>query len=83
MSAFEGSCEQISKPSLKERGDASNEEEPDSPSWGPDAYSWSFSHWTGVEAIIDDMLDIFGHSNLSHDPVFISIDAGELTNMSI
>ncbi len=83
VSAFELSGKQISEPSFKQGNDPSQEEQPNSPCRSPDTDSRSFPHWSGVEPVVNDMLDIFGHSDLSHDSILITIDASELSQMSI
>ena len=35
----------------------------------------------GIEAIVDQMLQILAHTNLSHQLVFVTIHAGQLTNV--
>lgn len=35
-----------------------------------------------IEAIVNQMLQIFAHTNLSHEFIFITIHSGKLTNMS-
>lgn len=35
-----------------------------------------------VEPVVDEMLQIFAHPDLSHELVLVAVHAGQLTNMS-
>mmetsp|Transcript_31758 Transcript_31758/g.36107 ORF Transcript_31758/g.36107 Transcript_31758/m.36107 type:complete len:278 (-) Transcript_31758:415-1248(-) len=81
MSTFELTCQKIAKPSFQQRNDTSEEEKPDSPTGCPETTTWSLSDRTGIESIVNQMLKIFAHSDLSHQSVFVTIHTSELTNM--
>src|SRR5690606_12427152 len=56
-------------------------EKPNTPGRSPKAAARSFANWSCVEAVIDEMLQIFAHSNLSHQLVLVTVHASELTNV--
>lgn len=35
----------------------------------------------GVEAVVDEMLEIFAHSDLSHQLVLVAVHSSQLTNV--
>ena len=81
MSALELPGEHVAEPPFDERHDASEEEEPDSPTRSPESNSRSFSDWPSVEPVINQMLEVLRHANLAHKSVFIAIHARELANV--
>lgn len=83
MSALECSGEEVSKPPFEQRNDASEEEEPDSPSRSPDANTRAFSDGTSIEPVVDDVLDILAHSDLTHDSVLVPVDTSQLAQVGI
>lgn len=53
-------------PSFQQGYNTTHEKQPHSPTWSPETASWSFPDWPSVETIVDQMFQIFGHTNLSH-----------------
>ena len=81
VSTLELSSQQISEPSFKQWDHSSHEEQPYSPSRCPETDSWSFSYWSSVEPSVDDMFQIFGHPDLLHELVLVSVHSRELTDV--
>mmetsp|Transcript_66756 Transcript_66756/g.127143 ORF Transcript_66756/g.127143 Transcript_66756/m.127143 type:complete len:244 (-) Transcript_66756:1454-2185(-) len=79
--ALELTCQQIAKPSLKQRHHTSQEEEPDTPAWGPEPTAWTLADRTGVEPVVDQMLQILAHAHLPHQSVLVTVHTGQLTDM--
>src|SRR5699024_535451 len=73
--------QQVSEPSLQEWDDAAHEEQPDTPRGGPEATARALADRPGVEAVVDQMLQVFAGSDLMHELVLVSVHAGELTDM--
>lgn len=47
--------------------------------------SWKIKYTVlthGVEAVVDEMLQIFAHPDLSHQLVLVAVHSGQLTDMS-
>ena len=40
-----------------------HDEQPDSPTRGPESTTGTLSDWTGVDAIVDEMLQVLSHAN--------------------
>ena len=73
VSAFELSSEKVAQPPFNEWNYPSEKEKPYSPARSPEANSRAFANWTSIEAIVDEMLQVFRHSDLSHQPVLVSV----------
>ena len=44
---------------------------------------WRKIHHTyGVKSVVNEMFDVFTHSDLSHELVLVSVHSSQLTNMS-
>jgi hypothetical protein len=82
MSALELSGQKISEPSLKERNHASKEKEPHSPPRSPKADTRTLSNRSCVESVVNQVLKILSHSDLSHEAILIPVHTSELANMS-
>ena len=52
VSSLELSSQQVTQPSLQQRDNTTQEEEPYSPAWSPDSASWTLSNWTLIKNII-------------------------------
>ena len=81
MTTLKLSSKQIAEPPLQEGGDSSKEKKPDSPAWRPKANTRSFADRTGIEAVVDQMLQILTHTYLPHQPIFVPVHASELTDV--
>ena len=81
VSSLKLPCKQIAEPSLKQRDNSSDEEEPYTPSWCPKSNTRSFSNLTSVEPVVDQMLEVFSHSNLPHQPILVPIHSSQMSNM--
>jgi len=82
VTTFELTSEQVTEPSLEERNDTTEEEEPNSPSRRPETDTRTFTDGTSVEASVDDVLQILAHSDLPHQLVLVSVHTSQLTNVS-
>jgi hypothetical protein len=51
-------CQEVAQPAFQQRHDASQEEEPHTPHRGPEAYSRALAHRAGVEAVVDEVLQV-------------------------
>lgn len=52
------SCQQIAKPTLQQRHNSSEEEEPNPPHGSPEPYTWTLAHRPCIESVVDQVLDI-------------------------
>ena len=69
MSALELPAEEVAEPALQERHHPEDEEEPDEPAGRPDAAARPLAHRPSVEAVVDDVLQVFSHADLLHQLV--------------
>lgn len=81
MSALELPCKQIAKPSLEQRNNSSNEEEPDTPSWCPKSNTRSLSNLASIEPVVDQVFEVFSHPNLPHKSILVPIHSGQHSYM--
>lgn len=81
MPAFKLARKEISEPSLDQRDDTAQKEEPDTPARGPEAYTRPFADRTCVKAVVDEMLEVLGHANLPHEPVLVPVHPRQLADM--
>jgi hypothetical protein len=82
VASFELTGKKIAQPTFKKGHNASQEEEPHTPAWSPEATTGTFAYRSGVEAIIDEVLEVLAHTNLAHQSILVAIHACELANMS-
>jgi hypothetical protein len=82
LTTFELTSKQVAQPSLQERDDTAHEEEPDSPRWSPDTNTRAFADWTSVESVVDQVLEILAHSDLTHQTVLVTVHARQVTDVS-
>ena len=73
--------QQVPEPTLQEGHDAAEEEEPDAPHGRPEPHAGAFAHRTGVEPVVDEVLEVLAHANLSHEPVLVAVHTGELADV--
>jgi hypothetical protein len=64
--AFELTGEQVAQPSFQKRDYTAHEEEPHAPAWCPETVTRTFTNGAGIEAVVNQMLQVLGHSHLSH-----------------
>ena len=81
VATFELTGQQVAQPAFKQRGDAAQEKEPHAPSWSPNAASRTLSNRTGVEAVVNEVLEILAHTDLPHQLVLVTVHAGQLTDV--
>ena len=81
MSAFELTGEQVTKPALQQRNDTAHEEQPDSPSRGPETTARSLTNGARVESVVNQMLQVLARTNLVHQLVLVSVHASQLTDV--
>jgi hypothetical protein len=83
MSALKLSGKQVAEPAFKQGNNASEEKEPDSPAWGPNSDTGSFSDRSSIKPVVNNMFDILTHSDLSHNSILVPINASKLSQMRI
>ena len=81
MSSFKLTSKQVSKPSFKKRCDSSHKKHPNSPSRSPESTSRTLANRSSIESVVDDMFEIFTHTNLSHQLIFVTIHSSKLAHM--
>ena len=62
MATLELARKQVSEPALKQWHDSTKEEKPHTPARRPDANTGALSNGTGVEAVVDHVLQILAHA---------------------
>lgn len=82
VTTLELTRKQVAQPAFEQWRDAAHEEQPDSPSWSPESATRALADWSGVETVIDQVLQIFAHSDLSHQLVLVAIHSRQLPNVS-
>ena len=65
-------CEEIPKPAFKKWHDTTHEEQPDAPTRSSEA---NLTNGTYIEVIVDKVVQIFCHSDLSHELVLVTVHA--------
>ena len=73
--------EKITKPAFKKWYNATHKEEPDAPTRSPEVNARTLANGTGIEAIVDEMLQVLRHSDLPHEFVLVSVHARESANV--
>eukprot|EP00965_Chrysotila_dentata_P150735 4980259-Pleurochrysis_carterae.AAC.1 len=73
--------EQVAQPALEQRHHAAQEKEPHAPAGRPDAAARALAHGASVEAVVDKVLQVLAHADLAHQPVLVSVHAGELADV--
>mmetsp|Transcript_31892 Transcript_31892/g.87345 ORF Transcript_31892/g.87345 Transcript_31892/m.87345 type:complete len:298 (-) Transcript_31892:756-1649(-) len=73
--------EQVAQPALEQRRDAAQEEEPHAPAGRPDAAARPLADRSRVEAVVDQVLQVLAHPDLPHQPVLVTVHAGELAHV--
>ena len=81
VATLELAREQVAKPALEQRDDAAQEEQPDAPHGRPEAHARPLTHGPGVEPVVNQVLQILAHADLAHQPVLVSVHAGELPDV--
>lgn len=78
---LELSRQQVAKPPLEQRHDASQEEEPDPPGGGPEAHTGPLPNGPGVESVVYEMFQVLAHSDLPHESILVAVHARQLPDM--
>jgi hypothetical protein len=73
--------EKITKPAFEKWYNATHKEEPDAPTRSPEADTRTLANGTGIEAIVDEVLQVLRHSDLPHEFVLVSVHARESANV--
>jgi hypothetical protein len=73
--------EEITKPTFKKGHDTTHEEQPDAPAGSPEADTRTLTNGTCIEAIVDEVLQVFRHSDLSHELVLVTVHARQGANV--
>ena len=81
IASLELASEEITKPAFKKWHNTTHEEQPDAPTGSPEADTRTLSNGTCIEAIVDEVLQVFRHSDLSHEFVLVTVHARQGTNM--
>jgi hypothetical protein len=81
ITSLELARKKITKPTFKKGHNTTHEEEPDAPTGSPEADTRTFTNGTGIEAIIDEVFQVFRHSNLSHKLVLVTVHARKGANV--
>mmetsp|Transcript_39887 Transcript_39887/g.113149 ORF Transcript_39887/g.113149 Transcript_39887/m.113149 type:complete len:527 (-) Transcript_39887:833-2413(-) len=82
LPALELPSQQVPKPALQQGDDATQEEDPHAPHWSPEATAGPLTNRAGVEAVVDQVLQVLAHANLPHEAVLVAVHAGELAHMA-
>ena len=81
ITSLELGREKITKPAFKKWYNATHKKEPDAPTRSPEANTRTLANGTGIEAIVDEMLQVLRHSDLPHEFVLVSVHARESANV--
>ena len=81
ITSLELAREEIPKPTFKKWHDTTHEEQPDAPTGSPEADTRTLTNGTCIEAIVDKVLQILCHSDLSHELVLVTVHARKGTNV--
>lgn len=82
VTTLELARKQVAQPAFEQWRDTAHKEQPNSPSRSPESATRALADWSGVEAVIDQVLQIFAHSDLSHQLVLVAIHSRQLPNVS-
>lgn len=82
VTTFKLSGKEIAEPSLQQRHYPPYEEEPYAPPRCPEPNTRSLTNLPSIEPVIDQVLQILGHSDLSHQAVFVPVHASQMTHMT-
>jgi hypothetical protein len=74
---------EIIKPAFKKWHDTTHEEYPDVPIRSPEADTRTLTSGIGIEAIIDEVLQVFHHLDLSHELVLVTAHACKAMDVPI
>lgn len=73
ITALELTGEQVAEPALEQGHDAAHEEEPDAPAGSPEADTGTLADRTGVEPVVDQVLEVLRHAHLPHQLQFCEL----------
>jgi hypothetical protein len=81
ITSLELTRQEVAEPTFKQGHNATHEEKPDAPAGSPETYTRALTNGTGIEAVVDEMLQVLCHSNLSHELVLVTVHACKGPNM--
>mmetsp|Transcript_29770 Transcript_29770/g.62392 ORF Transcript_29770/g.62392 Transcript_29770/m.62392 type:complete len:390 (-) Transcript_29770:1623-2792(-) len=81
VAAFELTGQEVAEPPFQKRHNTTQEEEPHSPTGRPESATRALADRPSVEAVVDQMLQVFAHANLPHQSVLVPIHASQLPDM--
>ena len=81
VATFELTGQQVTKPMLEQRYDTTHEEYPNTPSWRPETTTGTLADRPRIEPVIDQMLEILAHPDLSHEFILVSVHASESSDV--
>mmetsp|Transcript_61033 Transcript_61033/g.143984 ORF Transcript_61033/g.143984 Transcript_61033/m.143984 type:complete len:850 (-) Transcript_61033:159-2708(-) len=79
--ALELPRQQVSEPPLEQRHHPAEEEEPHAPARSPEPDAGTLSDRAGVEAVVDEVLQVLAHADLAHEAVLVAVHARELPDV--
>ncbi len=81
MAALKVARQQVAQPPLEEGHDAAKEKDPHSPHGRPEATPGPLADGPRIEAIVDEVLEVFAHADLAHQLVLVAVHACELPHV--
>lgn len=65
--------QEVPEPALEQRHDAAQEEQPHTPPRRPHTDTRALANGPSVEPVVDDVLEILAHADLSHQLVLVPV----------
>ena len=81
MSALKLTGQEVPQPSLKQRDNTAEEKDPHAPPGRPEADAGSFADGSGIEPVVNQVLEVLAHPDLAHQTVLIPIHPRQLSHM--
>jgi hypothetical protein len=81
ITSLELARKKITKPTFKKWHNTTHEEKPDAPTGSPEADARTLTNGTGIEAIVDKVLQVFRHPHLPHELVLVTVHARKSANV--
>mmetsp|Transcript_14739 Transcript_14739/g.38930 ORF Transcript_14739/g.38930 Transcript_14739/m.38930 type:complete len:664 (+) Transcript_14739:435-2426(+) len=79
--ALELPRQQVAQPTLQQRHNTAEEEEPHTPAWCPEATAGALADGARVESVVDQVLQVLAHADLPHQTVLVPVHTGQLTDV--
>jgi len=73
--------QQAAQPLLEERYHPVQEEDPHPPARGPEPNAWSFAYGSCVEPVVNEVLQVLAHPDLTHQPILVPVHASQLPDV--